>query len=257
VLARTSQLRVGSGIMLLPLHDPQRVAEGAAAINSFAAGRLRLGVAGGWREVEYLGSGLELRDRPRLMGQHLTALIDGEFAERFAPTEIYMGGGSAAALRRAGRFGTSLLLAYAGPAEALERRALWQESMRKSPRHEPRLASIRDVWIDSDAQRLEWIRARMREMWRFYARFDDAAVREHHVPGETPSEDLEANIPSMMRYGTLGDVDAVREELAEIVRTGVDELVLRVRFDGIEPALVERCLRTLADEVVPALRELG
>jgi hypothetical protein len=61
----------------------------------------------------------------------------------------------------------------------------------------------------------------------------------------------------MMRYGTLGDVDAVREELAEIVRTGVDELVLRVRFDGIEPALVERCLRTLADEVVPALRELG
>jgi hypothetical protein len=97
----------------------------------------------------------------------------------------------------------------------------------------------------------------MREMWRFYARFDDAQVREHHVPGEKPSEDVEANIPSMMRYGTLGNADAVREELAEIVRTGVDELVLRVRFDGIEAPLVERCLRTLAEEVVPALKELA
>lgn len=257
LLAATSRLRVGSGIMLLPLHDPQRVAEGAAAINSFAAGRLRLGIAGGWREVEYLGSGLALGDRARLMNQHLTALIDGDLADRFGPTEIYMGGGSAAALRRAGRFGTGLLLAYAGPEEAVERRELWQQHLRANPRQSPRLATIRDVWVDSDPRRLDWIRARMREMWRFYARFDDAEVREHHVPGETPSEDVEANIPSMMRYGTLGDADAVREELAAIVRTGVDELVLRVRFDGIDAPLVERCLRTLAEEVVPALKELG
>ena len=96
----------------------------------------------------------------------------------------------------------------------------------------------------------------MAEMWRFYARFDDAQVKEHHVPGETPSDDIEANIPSMMKFGTLGDPEQVYEELAAIVRTGIDELVLRVRFDGIDAELVEECLRTLADEVVPELRKV-
>jgi alkanesulfonate monooxygenase SsuD/methylene tetrahydromethanopterin reductase-like flavin-dependent oxidoreductase (luciferase family) len=256
LLAGTSRLRVGTGIMQLPLHGAERVAEGAAAINAFAPGRFRLGVAGGWREVEYLGSGLELRDRARLLDQHLGELVDGEYAGRLGDTEIYMGGGSPAALRRAGRFGTSLLLAYAGPAEARERRELWRGHLRENPRQPGRIATIRDVWVDSDPARLDWVRARMAEMWRFYARFDDARVREHHVPGETPQQDVEANIPSMMRYGTLGDADAVREELAAIVETGVDELVLRVRFDGIDAPLVEECLRTLAEDVVPALREL-
>jgi alkanesulfonate monooxygenase SsuD/methylene tetrahydromethanopterin reductase-like flavin-dependent oxidoreductase (luciferase family) len=257
LLAGTTTLKVGSGIMLLPLHGAQRVAEGAAAINSFAAGRLRLGVASGWREVEYLGSGYRLADRPRLMEEALAALVDGELAERFGPTELYMGGASPAVLRRAGRFGIGLLLAYAGPTEAAERRELWVASLRAEPRQPPRIATIRDVWVDRDERRLDWVRGRMEEMWRFYSRFDDAEVKVHHVHGEKPKEDVEANIPSMMRYGTLGDPEQVYEELAAIVRTGIDELVLRVRFDGIESELVEECLRTRADEVVPELRRLN
>jgi len=257
LLAGTSALKVGTGILLLPLHEADRVAEGAAAMNDVAAGRFRLGIAGGWREVEYLGSGLRLADRPRLLDERLAALIDGEQAERFGPTEIYMGGGSPAAIRRGARFGTGLLLAYAGPDEAVQRRALWQQHLRADPRVPPRLATIRDVWVERDATRLNWIRARMAEMWRFYARFDDAEVKEHHVHGETPSDDIEANIPSMMKFGTLGDPEQVYEELAAIVRTGIDELVLRVRFDGIDAELVDECLHTLATEVVPELRKVA
>jgi alkanesulfonate monooxygenase SsuD/methylene tetrahydromethanopterin reductase-like flavin-dependent oxidoreductase (luciferase family) len=254
LLAGTSTLKVGTGILLLPLHDPERVAEGVAAINSFAPGRFRLGVAGGWREVEYLASGLELKDRKRLMEEYLEALVDGEYAERFGPTEIFMGGAGPAVLQRAGRFGLSLLLAYAGPAEARERRATYEAALRPEPRQPSQIATIRDVWVDRDPRRLDWIRDRMREMWRFYARFDDAKVHVHHVHGETPSASVEANIPSMMKFGTLGTPEEVVEELAEIVRTGIDELILRVRFDGIEARYVEDCMRVLADEVVPELR---
>jgi alkanesulfonate monooxygenase SsuD/methylene tetrahydromethanopterin reductase-like flavin-dependent oxidoreductase (luciferase family) len=215
-----------------------------------------MGVATGWREVEYLGSGLTLADKPRLMEQYLSELVDGELAERFAGTDLYMGGGSPAAIRRAARFGIGLLLAYAGPTEAAGRRALWERHLRAEPRQESRIATIRDVWVDRDPSRLDWVQARMEEMWRFYARFDDAEVKLHHVHGETPSDEVDANIPSMMAFGTLGDPDEVVEELAAIVRTGIDELVLRVRFDGIEAELVEEQLRVLADEVVPELRKL-
>jgi alkanesulfonate monooxygenase SsuD/methylene tetrahydromethanopterin reductase-like flavin-dependent oxidoreductase (luciferase family) len=256
LLAGTTELKVGTGILILPLHDPERLAEGAAAINSFAPGRFRLGLAGGWREVEYLASGLELKDRGRLFEEYLAALVDGEYAGRLGNTEIFIGGAAPPVLRRAGRYGLSLLLAYAGPSEALERRALWEQHLRAEPRQQPTIATIRDVWVDRDPRRLDWIRARMAEMWRFYARFDDAKVKEHHVPGETPKADVEANIPSMMKFGTLGSPEEVFEELAEIVRTGVDELVLRVRFDGIEPHYVDDCLKLLADEVVPELRRL-
>jgi alkanesulfonate monooxygenase SsuD/methylene tetrahydromethanopterin reductase-like flavin-dependent oxidoreductase (luciferase family) len=256
LLAATTELKVGSGIMILPLHDPERVAEGVAAINSFAPGRFRLGIAGGWREVEYLASGLELKDRGRVFEEYLAALVDGEYAERLGDAEIFVGGASPPVLRRAGRYGVSLLLAYAGPAEATARRAIWEQHLRAEPRQQPKIATIRDVWVDRDPQRLDWVRARMAEMWRFYARFDDAKVKEHHVPGEKPKEGIEANIPSMMKFGTLGSPEEVFDELSEIVQTGVDELVLRVRFDGIEPHYVDECLQLLADEVVPGLRKL-
>jgi alkanesulfonate monooxygenase SsuD/methylene tetrahydromethanopterin reductase-like flavin-dependent oxidoreductase (luciferase family) len=257
LLAGTTTLKVGSGIMLLPLHDGERVAEGVAALNSFAPGRFRLGVAGGWREVEYLGSGIALKDRPRLMDEYLGALVDGEYADRFGATEIYMGGGSPAAIRRAGRFGTGLILAYAGPKEAAERRELLEQNLRENPRTTPRIASIRDVWVARDPARLEWIRGRLAEMWRFYARFDDAKVKVHHVHGAEPSDNVDENVPSMMAFGTQGDPEQVYEELAAIVRTGIDELVIRVRFDGIDPELVEDQLRILADEVVPELRKIA
>jgi alkanesulfonate monooxygenase SsuD/methylene tetrahydromethanopterin reductase-like flavin-dependent oxidoreductase (luciferase family) len=254
LLAATTNLVVGTGILLLPLHDAQRVAEATAAISSFAPGRLRVGIAGGWREAEYVASGLELSDRARLLEEYLSALVDGEYAQHMAGTDILIGGGSKAALRRAGRYGLSPLLAYAGPAEAAERRAVWESALREHPRQQPRLATIRDVWVAADADRQEWIRRRLEEMWRFYARFDDAKTREHHVPGETPKEGVEANIPSMMAYGTLGSAEQVLEELTAIVRTGVDDLILRVRFDGIDSVHVEECMRVLAEEVVPSLR---
>jgi alkanesulfonate monooxygenase SsuD/methylene tetrahydromethanopterin reductase-like flavin-dependent oxidoreductase (luciferase family) len=257
LLAGTTTLKVGSGIMILPLHDPERVAEGVAAIRDHAPGRFRLGIAGGWREVEYLASGLELSDRGPVLEEYLRELVDGDLSDHLAGTEIFIGGASPAVLRRAGRYGCSLILAYAGPREANERRALWEQHLRPEPRQRPTIATIRDVWVDRDAQRLDWIRSRMAEMWRFYARFDDAKVKEHHVPGETPKEGIEANIPSMMAFGTLGSPEDVFAELSAIVATGVDELILRVRFDGIEPRYVDEQLRILADEVVPQLRKIA
>jgi alkanesulfonate monooxygenase SsuD/methylene tetrahydromethanopterin reductase-like flavin-dependent oxidoreductase (luciferase family) len=256
LLAGTTEIKVGTGILILPLHDPERLAEGAAAINSFAPGRFRFGLAGGWKEVEYLASGLELKDRGPLFEEYLHALVDGEYADRLGGTEIFIGGAAPPVLRRAGRYGLSLLLAYAGPGEATERRELWEQHLRANPRQQPKIATIRDVWVDRDPKRLDWIRARMAEMWRFYARFDDAKVKEHHVHGETPKEGIEANIPSMMKFGTLGTPEEVLAELSAIVQTGVDELVLRVRFDGIEPHYVDECMKVLADEVVPELRKL-
>ena len=47
IAARTSTLRVGTGIFILPMHDPLQVAETVATIDEVSGGRISLGVGTG------------------------------------------------------------------------------------------------------------------------------------------------------------------------------------------------------------------
>lgn len=65
--ARTRRLRLGTNLMILPLHDPVRVAEDAATLAILTRGRFDLGVAIGYREDEFKAFGRSLRNRPSLL----------------------------------------------------------------------------------------------------------------------------------------------------------------------------------------------
>ena len=61
--ARTSRIRVGSAAILLPLHDPIRVAEDLATIDILSNGRLDLGLArGGPFPIQYQHFHVEAAD---------------------------------------------------------------------------------------------------------------------------------------------------------------------------------------------------
>ncbi|MCG5211697.1 LLM class flavin-dependent oxidoreductase [Streptosporangium sp. KLBMP 9127] len=64
--ARTSRLRLGTGIVVLPLHNPVHVAEEAAQVDLLSGGRLDLGIGRGYQSAEFEGFGIDLaeaRDR--------------------------------------------------------------------------------------------------------------------------------------------------------------------------------------------------
>jgi alkanesulfonate monooxygenase SsuD/methylene tetrahydromethanopterin reductase-like flavin-dependent oxidoreductase (luciferase family) len=65
--ARTRSMRIGTNLMILPLHDPIRVAEDAATLSLLTGGRFDLGVGIGYREDEFRAFGRELRFRPSLI----------------------------------------------------------------------------------------------------------------------------------------------------------------------------------------------
>lgn len=65
--ARTRRMRIGTNLMILPLHNPVRIAEDAATLSLLTGGRFDLGVGLGYRQLEFETFGRELRFRPSLM----------------------------------------------------------------------------------------------------------------------------------------------------------------------------------------------
>lgn len=134
IAARTERLRVGTSVLLLPLHNPVRVAEDAATVDVLSAGRLDLGVAIGYRLAEFSALGIESSTRGRRMDEAVEVLLKawasgafkhtGEFYRyeeldvrpkpAQVPMPLWFGGLSRPAVRRAAKFGSGFM-AGAGP----------------------------------------------------------------------------------------------------------------------------------------------
>lgn len=63
VAATTQRIRIGTAVLLLPLHDAVRVAEDGATIDILSGGRFELGIGGGYRPQEFAGLGRDPAER--------------------------------------------------------------------------------------------------------------------------------------------------------------------------------------------------
>ena len=68
VAARTSTLRLGTAVMVLPWHNPVLLAEQAATIDLLSGGRLEFGVGKGYRHNEFAGFCIDRGGRRALRG---------------------------------------------------------------------------------------------------------------------------------------------------------------------------------------------
>jgi natural product biosynthesis luciferase-like monooxygenase protein len=76
IAARTSTIRIGTGVLVLPFQNPIRIAEDFALLDQLSGGRLDLGVGRGYQPHEFAGFGIpmsESRDR----FDEVLAIIEG------------------------------------------------------------------------------------------------------------------------------------------------------------------------------------
>jgi probable F420-dependent oxidoreductase len=125
VAARTTRVRLGTSVLVLPYHNPIRLAKTAATLDVLSGGRLVLGVGVGAVEEEMVAMGTPFKERGaftdeaiavmRALWTQETPRFDGRYS-RFAgmpfspkplqqPIPIVIGGVSRAAIRRAARVG--------------------------------------------------------------------------------------------------------------------------------------------------------
>ena len=124
VLARTTNLSASISALLLPLHDPIRVAEDIAVIDLMSGGRLTVIFGLGYRPSEYQLMGKDWDSRGKIMDESIQTLLDAWTGEpfqykgethRITPSPltkphplIMIGGTSKIAARRAAKFGLPL-----------------------------------------------------------------------------------------------------------------------------------------------------
>jgi alkanesulfonate monooxygenase SsuD/methylene tetrahydromethanopterin reductase-like flavin-dependent oxidoreductase (luciferase family) len=80
--ARTRRMRIGTNLIILPLHNPVRIAEDAATLSLLTGGRFDLGVGIGYRELEFREFGRELRHRPSLVEEAIAIIRRAWSGER-------------------------------------------------------------------------------------------------------------------------------------------------------------------------------
>lgn len=124
LLGATERVRVGISALVLPLHDPIRIAEDVAAIDLAFGNRFGLICALGYRSEEYAAFGKDWAGRGALFDRCLETMLTAWRGEPFTydgrpvhvtPTPVsqphpavFVGGASKAAARRAARFGLGL-----------------------------------------------------------------------------------------------------------------------------------------------------
>ena len=112
--ARTSRIRFGTSVLVLPIRSAFVVAKQAATLHRLSGERVVLGLGAGWAREEFAAVGVPFEERGRRTDASLEIVRDlfegrdrgGVFEPKLrAPLPIMIGGTTTPALRRAARFG--------------------------------------------------------------------------------------------------------------------------------------------------------
>lgn len=260
IAAKTERVTIATNIIQLPLHNPLRIAEDSLTVDALSGGRFRLGVAIGYRELEFAGFETTTRHRAERMEEAIE-IIRGAFAgEPFAHSgkhwsfpdlkvtplpvreggpPIWMGGTATRALERAARIGDGFMASVndevVGYREACERLGTPAE----------RRGTLRTAWaiIDPDPER---------------ALHDLGPYMLHQVNGYVDFGFLQVpyfeHAQQLVDAGfyTLLDGPGAIAYFQEAAAAGVEEIHLFAQLPGEPVASGTQRLRYVSDAVIPA-----
>jgi alkanesulfonate monooxygenase SsuD/methylene tetrahydromethanopterin reductase-like flavin-dependent oxidoreductase (luciferase family) len=289
--ARTMRVKLGSMVMVLPWHDPLRLAEEISVLDNLSGGRVILGIGRGLGRIEFRGFRVAMSESRGRFSEYAKALLqgletgfiefDGEFykqprvAVRPQPIGSFRGRTYAASVSPQSleiicRLGVGLLIIAQKPWETTEaelrdyRQRFVEVNGRAAPK--PIMASFIAVHQDE---------AVSREMFEKYIRRYALSALDHY---EFNNDGL-ADIPGYEYYGKLAanirkhGIDSFVNFLAELQVWGTPEQVFNklaehqrradtaaligvFSYGGMPHELAKGNITLFAEAVLPRLKAL-
>jgi alkanesulfonate monooxygenase SsuD/methylene tetrahydromethanopterin reductase-like flavin-dependent oxidoreductase (luciferase family) len=272
VAAEADGMALGTGCLLVPLHQPVEVAEQLATLDVISGGRLIFGAGLGYRDAENeamghdpkarvgrLVEGLDVIERlwngepVSYAGAHFTlreVKISMRPLQRPRP-RIWLAANSDAGVKRAARLGDAWLMNPHTTLPTFERQlALFHDTRRTLGR--PAAADvpmIREAYVAPEARAaVTEARVFLESKYRAYRRWE----QDKALPA---GESFELSFDELARDRfVIGDSARAREEIARYrERLSVTTVIFRLQWPGMDQAKVLRSIRLLGEQVLPRL----
>ena len=265
---RTTTLRLGTAVIVLPWHNPVLLAEQAATLDLISGGRLDFGIGKGYRHNEFAGFCIPPEEAEPRFEESVEVMTKAFVSrERFShrgkfwqfddivveppPSQqphppFWVAAGSEASIRKAAQRGFNLILdQYASPEQLGQRIALYRaERLACGFREHTRIAVARQAYVANDRADAEaalqkqaaWTKRTVE-----VSRAPDGKTGSHVLAYAATPQGTEANA----LYGTPHEIG---ETLGKLQAAGVEYVILTL-LGGKEQ------LRRFAREVRPGFAD--
>ena len=273
----TDRIRLGTGVMLTPFHQPLRLAEDAAVVDLLSGGRLILGLGLGWREEEFRMFDVPIRERVRRTAETVDILRKAWTGRRFdhegrafrfdavkvtpAPAQepgppIYLGGFVEDAVRRAGRLGDGYIRSRGGLDHARDALTWAEDGAREAGKDPDALgfAQLHNAFLWEDGDAWETVRPGVAHQLGVYDAWREGA----DTPGNDTLEPAPQDEALLRNLTPAGDPHEVLRALRPWIDTFADRdefhLVVRLHYPGMDLDTAGRAVELFGEEVLPALK---
>ncbi|MBK6401366.1 MAG: LLM class flavin-dependent oxidoreductase [Rhodocyclaceae bacterium] len=261
IAARTSRLKLSISALILPLHDPLRIAEDAAVLDHIAQGRLELVLVAGFLPSEFEMFDRSLAQRGALLEEHVAVLRRAWRGEPFeyrgrmvrvtprpwrpSGPPLLLGGATPLAARRAARHGDGFVAGVAGLYEIY---AATCAELGKPAAPAPVFGPLAVFVSDDPDATWQRIAPHALHETNSYARW----YAEGSIPGPYGHYDDADSLRASGLYQVLTPAQCI--ELAH--RLGPQgQMFVHPLLAGLDPAIGWQTLRLLKEQVMPALSD--
>lgn len=275
IMVEAPNIRLVTGIVLLPLHKPLDIAEQLAAIDVMSGGRLIFGSGIGYREVEFKAFGMASKERGRRFEENLIAIrrlwteekvdmlgshfeLDGASCSvkpLQKPTPpFWIGANVDAGIERAARMADAWFINPHQTMATIERQLdVYRRALESAGKPEPNVLPImRECYLaETEAEAIRIARPSLEAKYKSYHAWgQDKSMAAGDNNLDMPFEQLLED-----RF-LLGSPDQVAEQLIGYSRRlGVTAVIPAFQSLGTPHAQVMESMELFAKEVMPRVQQ--
>lgn len=287
---RTQRIKLGSMVIVLPWHDPVRIAEEIVLLDHMSGGRFILGLGRGTGRIEFEGLRVPMdtaRERFTESAEALMEALETGYMEYHGDTidiprvplrpaplasfkdRIYSATVSPESARLMARLGTGVLVIPQKPWKSIKADAdAYREVYLEAIGHEPPPPIISEwVFVDESADRAEELaRGYLARYWQSivdhyeFAQPHLKTIKGYEFHGQTYDKltapgGMEKMTEFYIGLHPFGTPEQVADKIiGDADLLGADTFLGVFRYGGMSPTEAERNIRLFTAEVMPALK---